>query len=197
MPTCRDFQRSGNDTPIYPTPRPNRKRMICCHLSECDEMPVWRWIRTSRPVLRQYHNHEPPAAKTGRVIQLDLVRGHPLLVDAAREAVMQWEYRPTLLNGQPVAVLPCGAGTRACRAGTHPGARPTIIPRLRHQPRLDRIIFNISNDPPLLLAISHPVVIRLRLPERLPRSVKDSVRFSRTRTLERTQQVAWRNAGKQ
>jgi TonB family protein len=43
--------------------------------------------------------------KTGRVIQLDLVRGHPLLVNAARDAVMQWEYRPTLLNGQPVAVI--------------------------------------------------------------------------------------------
>jgi len=43
--------------------------------------------------------------KTGRVIQLDLVRGHPLLVNAARDAVMQWEYRPTLLNGQPVVVV--------------------------------------------------------------------------------------------
>ncbi|MBV9297055.1 MAG: energy transducer TonB, partial [Acidobacteriaceae bacterium] len=34
-----------------------------------------------------------------------LVRGHPLLVNAAREAVLQWKYRPTLLNGQPVEVV--------------------------------------------------------------------------------------------
>lgn len=40
----------------------------------------------------------------GKVSALDLVSGHPLLVNAAREAVMLWEYRPVLLNGQPVAV---------------------------------------------------------------------------------------------
>jgi len=34
-----------------------------------------------------------------------LVSGHPLLVDAAQEAVKQWVYRPTLLNGNPVEVV--------------------------------------------------------------------------------------------
>jgi protein TonB len=33
------------------------------------------------------------------------VRGHPLLVNAAREAILQWRYRPTLLNGEPVEVI--------------------------------------------------------------------------------------------
>jgi protein TonB len=33
------------------------------------------------------------------------VRGHPLLVNAAKEAVLQWRYKPTLLNGQPVQVI--------------------------------------------------------------------------------------------
>lgn len=40
----------------------------------------------------------------GKVQFLQLERGHPLLVNAAREAVLQWVYRPTLLNGNPVAV---------------------------------------------------------------------------------------------
>ncbi|MBV9676870.1 MAG: energy transducer TonB [Acidobacteriaceae bacterium] len=31
--------------------------------------------------------------------------GHPLLIRAAREAVLQWRYRPTLLNGEPVEVV--------------------------------------------------------------------------------------------
>jgi protein TonB len=31
--------------------------------------------------------------------------GHPLLVPAALEAVKQWVYQPTLLNGQPVEVV--------------------------------------------------------------------------------------------
>lgn len=44
-------------------------------------------------------------SKQGMVENLQLVHGHPLLVSAAREAVLQWRYRPTLLNGQPVEVL--------------------------------------------------------------------------------------------
>jgi protein TonB len=34
-----------------------------------------------------------------------VISGHPLLVPAAIEAVKQWEYRPTILNGSPVEVL--------------------------------------------------------------------------------------------
>jgi len=42
--------------------------------------------------------------KDGRVQDLKLVRGHPLLVSAAVEAVKNWVYRPTMLNGEPVEV---------------------------------------------------------------------------------------------
>jgi protein TonB len=41
----------------------------------------------------------------GRVRALELVSGHPLLVSAAIDAVRQWTYRPTLLNGEPVEVI--------------------------------------------------------------------------------------------
>ena len=41
----------------------------------------------------------------GTVLNLQLVSGHPLLVQAARQAVMQWLYKPTMLNGQPVEVV--------------------------------------------------------------------------------------------
>ena len=44
-------------------------------------------------------------SKEGNIEHLQLVRGHPLLVNAASEAVKQWKYKPTLLNGQPVEVL--------------------------------------------------------------------------------------------
>ncbi len=44
-------------------------------------------------------------SKEGRVENLQLVRGHPLLVNAARDAILQWQYRPTMLNGQAVEVL--------------------------------------------------------------------------------------------
>ncbi len=42
--------------------------------------------------------------KDGHITDTNLVSGHPLLVDAAQEAVKQWVYRPTLLNGDPVEV---------------------------------------------------------------------------------------------
>jgi len=41
---------------------------------------------------------------TGKVQQLDIVSGDPILAKAAVDAVRQWEYRPTLLNGEPVEV---------------------------------------------------------------------------------------------
>jgi protein TonB len=41
----------------------------------------------------------------GTVRDLKVVEGHPLLVRAALDAVRQWLYTPTLLNGQPVEVI--------------------------------------------------------------------------------------------
>jgi len=42
--------------------------------------------------------------KDGTVQQLEVLSGHPLLVQAAMDAVRQWRYQPTLLNGEPVEV---------------------------------------------------------------------------------------------
>ena len=42
--------------------------------------------------------------RDGTIQNLQLISGHPLLVPAAEEAVKQWLYRPTLLNGEPVEV---------------------------------------------------------------------------------------------
>jgi len=41
----------------------------------------------------------------GRIANLTLVSGHPLLVPSAQAAVKQWAYQPTLLNGEPVEVV--------------------------------------------------------------------------------------------
>jgi protein TonB len=38
----------------------------------------------------------------GSIKKVKVVSGHPMLTNAAAEAVKQWRYRPTLLNGQPV-----------------------------------------------------------------------------------------------
>jgi len=43
--------------------------------------------------------------KDGTIQNLTLISGHPLLLEAARQAVSQWQYKPTLLNGDPVEVV--------------------------------------------------------------------------------------------
>jgi protein TonB len=48
---------------------------------------------------------EAKIAKDGTIQDLKLVSGPPLLVQAALQAVQQWVYKPTLLNGEAVEVL--------------------------------------------------------------------------------------------
>src|SRR5690349_6317988 len=71
-------------------------------------------------LVRQPHPNYPPLAKQARISgtvkleaviakdgtikNLSVISGHPLLVPAALEAVKQWVYQPTLLNGEPVEV---------------------------------------------------------------------------------------------
>ena len=43
-------------------------------------------------------------SREGTITEIQVVRGHPILVPAAVAAVKQWRYRPYLLNGMPVEV---------------------------------------------------------------------------------------------
>jgi protein TonB len=43
-------------------------------------------------------------SKTGSIEDLHAVSGHPILVQAALDAVRQWQYKPYELNGEPVEV---------------------------------------------------------------------------------------------
>jgi periplasmic protein TonB len=44
-------------------------------------------------------------SRDGSVESLRIVSGHPFLTQAAIDAVKQWKYRPTMLNGDPVDVI--------------------------------------------------------------------------------------------
>jgi protein TonB len=41
-------------------------------------------------------------SQQGQIEDLKVVSGHPLLAEAAKDAVAQWQYTPFLLNGQPM-----------------------------------------------------------------------------------------------
>jgi protein TonB len=71
-------------------------------------------------VVREVEPNYPPLAKQARISgtvvmnaiigrdgsvqDLKLVSGNPLLVESAMQAVRQWVYKPTFLNGKPVEV---------------------------------------------------------------------------------------------
>jgi len=59
-----------------------------------------RTARVSGTVVLQVHIDEE-----GNVESLDVLSGHPLLVESAVTAVRQWKYSPTLLNGEPVPII--------------------------------------------------------------------------------------------
>jgi TonB family protein len=77
---------------------------------------VGNLVKLVKKVTPQY----PPEAKAARIegtvkftviVNIDghikdaqVVSGHPALIPAAKEAVRQWVFRPTLLNGKPVEV---------------------------------------------------------------------------------------------
>ena len=79
---------------------------------------VATWQR--RKLMRQVTPQYPPIAKTahvsgtvilhaiiakdGTIQELQYVSGPPLLMKTAMDAVQQWRYKPTLLNGDPVEV---------------------------------------------------------------------------------------------
>jgi protein TonB len=47
---------------------------------------------------------EARISKVGKIEELRLISGHPLLAGAALDAVRQWQYSPYSLNGEPVEV---------------------------------------------------------------------------------------------
>ena len=48
---------------------------------------------------------EATISELGSVEDLRVIEGHPLLIGRALEAVRQWRYKPTVLNGVPVRVV--------------------------------------------------------------------------------------------
>jgi protein TonB len=48
---------------------------------------------------------EAIVTEEGKVAEIKVISGHPLLVQAAIDCVKEWEYEPTLLNGIPTPII--------------------------------------------------------------------------------------------
>jgi protein TonB len=104
---------SAAPPPPPPPPKKEEKPVTPQRIKVGGNVQSARLVRQPRPVY-------PPLAKQARIsgvvklgaiiskdgtIQhLEVISGHPLLVPSALEAVKQWVYQPTLLNGEPVEV---------------------------------------------------------------------------------------------
>lgn len=98
---------AGNQVEAPPPPTPQRIRVG----GKIQEVNLIRKVDPVYPPLARQADIQGTVRFTaiigreGRIQNLQLVSGHPLLVESARQAVTQWEYRPTLLNGSPVEVV--------------------------------------------------------------------------------------------
>ena len=112
LPGGIEIAEIGRLAPVPPhvdPPRPTEKRPV--HVSEgILEGQLISRVEPQYPVIAVQTKTEGEVrlhaiiSRDGRITALEVVSGSPLLVRAALEAVRQWRYRPTLLNGEPVEV---------------------------------------------------------------------------------------------
>ena len=69
------------------------------HRVQPDYPPIAKLMRLSGTVVLR-----AVIGTDGEVRQIEVLSGNPILAEAARAAVRQWRYRPTLLDGQAVEV---------------------------------------------------------------------------------------------
>lgn len=108
MPYGVDHGLGTDVRPIMPVvPRPEPAPIRISHMSEGDLVhkvlptypPLARSARIQGQVLLQ-----AVISKQGVIENLRVLSGHPMLVQAAIDAVRQWRYRPYVLNNEPVEV---------------------------------------------------------------------------------------------
>jgi len=108
-----DLGQWGNDRPMPPPPSrepeaPSKKPRVVDPAIQ--EARLVTRIEPVYPVLAKQTHLEGTViiraiiSKDGHIESLEVLRGHPWLAKAALEAIARWQYRPTLLNGQPVEV---------------------------------------------------------------------------------------------
>jgi protein TonB len=100
---------TGTSVPTPPPPRAAAKRIV--RVGSTLKAPRQTYsVQPDYPVLAKQERIwgtvvvDAVIDEHGNVVQAHVVSGHPLLMTAALNAVLQWKYEPTLLNGTPVAI---------------------------------------------------------------------------------------------
>jgi TonB family protein len=86
------------------------RRPQILHKTEIDPAMLIRRVEPVYPILAKQTRRSGRVelraiiAIDGTIRSLQLVSGDPFFYESAKEAVSQWRYRPTVLNGQPVEI---------------------------------------------------------------------------------------------
>jgi len=92
--------------PPPPTPFPAAQQRIRI-AANVQEASLIQRVEPTPPAGVNVHGDVVLAVVIGRegtVQEIQVMQGHPMLIRPALDAVKQWKYRPTLLNGNPVEV---------------------------------------------------------------------------------------------
>jgi protein TonB len=103
------FGGTGTSVPIPPPQPPAAKRIVRVGSHLKAPQQTYSIQPEYPPLARQAHVWGVVVVNAvidehGNVVQARALSGHPLLIPAALNAVLQWKYEPTTLNGMPVAV---------------------------------------------------------------------------------------------
>ena len=103
------FGGTGTLVPVPPPPQPAVKRIVRVGSNLKAPRQIYSVQPEYPPLAKQSHVWGIVVVSAmidehGNVVQARALSGHPLLIPAALNAVLQWKYQPTLLNGTPVAV---------------------------------------------------------------------------------------------
>ena len=94
--------------PVRPEDPPRQKKPLV--VGHIDPALLTHRVEPVFPALaRQLHRSGKVELRAvigtdGGVQSLQVVSGDPLFINSAREAVLQWRYKPTYLNGEPVEI---------------------------------------------------------------------------------------------
>jgi protein TonB len=104
-----DILLASNMRPAPPAPAPNTKPRVV-RISRLDEGLLLHRVSPSYPALARQARIQGAVVmramvgRDGSIQGLQVLSGHPMLTQAAIDAVKQWRYRPYLLNNEPVEV---------------------------------------------------------------------------------------------
>jgi protein TonB len=105
---CIDIRTEGPPPPVTQEVRRDKPRVL--HRTHIDPAMLIHRVEPVYPVLPKQLGRSGRVelraviATDGTIQSLQVVSGDPLFYQSAMDAVRQWRYRPTVLNGEPVEI---------------------------------------------------------------------------------------------